>query len=78
MKRAVRQRDGGRCAFVSESGLRCEARSRLEFHHVREFARGGTATVEGIQLRCRAHNQFEAERTFGTEFMREKREQARA
>jgi hypothetical protein len=29
--------------------------------------------VERIRLRCRAHNQFEAERTFGAEFMRGKR-----
>jgi hypothetical protein len=29
--------------------------------------------VDGIQLRCRAHNQFTAERTFGAEFMRHKR-----
>ena len=35
------------------------------------------ASVEGIRLRCRAHNQYEAERVFGAEFMRHKREQAR-
>jgi hypothetical protein len=29
--------------------------------------------VSGIRLRCRAHNQYEAERTFGAEFMRTKR-----
>ena len=38
-----------------------------------EFARGGEATVEGIRLRCRPHNQLQAERTFGAEFMRHKR-----
>ena len=73
VKRAVWARDGGRCAFVSETGHRCEATSRLEFDHVLEVARGGEATVEGIRLRCRAHNQYQAERTFGTEFMRRKR-----
>ena len=41
------------------------------------MARGGQATVEGIRLRCRAHNQYEAERMFGAEFMEKKREQAR-
>jgi hypothetical protein len=45
--------------------------------HVDPVARGGLATVAGIRLRCRAHNQYEAERTFGAEFMRHKREQAR-
>ena len=31
------------------------------------------ATVAGIRLRCRAHNQYGAECTFGAEFMRHKR-----
>jgi hypothetical protein len=35
------------------------------------------ATVEGLRLRCRAHNQFAAEQFFGTEFMRTKRNEAR-
>jgi 5-methylcytosine-specific restriction endonuclease McrA len=77
VKRAVWERDGGQCTFVSESGHRCEARSELEYDHIQEFARGGEATVEGIRLRCRAHNQLTAERTFGAGFMREKREAAR-
>jgi hypothetical protein len=63
---------------VSESGHRCGARSRLEFDHVTEFARGGEATVAGIRLRCRGHNQYEAERTFGAGFMREKRDAAQS
>jgi hypothetical protein len=41
-------------------------------------ARGGQATVANLRLRCRAHNQFEAERTYGVGFMREKREAAKA
>src|SRR5262245_2925942 len=73
IKRAVWKRDGGQCTFVSESWHRCEARSRLEFDHVLEVARGGEATVDGIRLLCRAHNQHAAERTFGAEFMRHKR-----
>ena len=73
VKRAVWERDGGQCTFVSPTGHRCSARTRLEFDHVEAFARGGEATVSGIRLRCRPHNQFAAERTFGTEFMRNKR-----
>ena len=74
IKRAVWQRDGGRCTFVGEHGRRCEARTRLEFDHVEPVARGGTATLGGIRLRCRAHNQYQAEQTFGVGFMREKRD----
>ena len=77
VKRTVWERDGGRCTFVSQTGRRCAARSRLEFDHVMEVARGGRATVEGIRLRCRGHNQYGAECTFGAEFMRRKREEAR-
>lgn len=73
VKRAVRERDGFQCTFVSASGRRCESRNRLEFDHVIEFARGGEATVEGIRLRCHVHNQYTAEQTFGAKFMRLKR-----
>jgi Holliday junction resolvasome RuvABC DNA-binding subunit len=45
---------------------------------VKEFARGGEATVDNLRLRCRGHNQFTAERTFGAAFMKEKRSQAKA
>jgi len=74
VKRTVWERDAGRCTFVSDAGRRCPARTLLEFDHVDEVARGGRATVEGIRLRCRAHNQFGAECAFGAQFMRHKRE----
>ncbi|HXS83322.1 MAG TPA: hypothetical protein VN896_11455, partial [Methylomirabilota bacterium] len=78
VKRSVWQRDGGQCTFVSESGRRCEARRGLEFDHVKEYARGGEATVDGIRLRCRGHNQHTAEQTYGAGFMKQKREEAAA
>jgi len=54
VKRAVWVRDRGQRTFVSESGHRCEENRDLEFNHKLEFARGGEATVEGIELLCRA------------------------
>jgi hypothetical protein len=77
VKRGVWERDGGRCTFVSTTGHRCPARQSLEYDHVQEVARGGRATVSGIRLLCRAHNQHAAEQTFGVEFMCGKREAAR-
>jgi hypothetical protein len=77
VRRVARERDGEQCTFVSEHGRRCDSRTRLEFDHIEAFARGGQATVSGIRLRCRAHNQFAAECTFGPEFMRGKRERSR-
>jgi hypothetical protein len=76
VRRAVRRRDGDRCTFTDVHGKRCNERKFLEFDHVETVSRGGEATVSNIRLRCRAHNQYEAERTFGAEFMRHKRLQA--
>jgi 5-methylcytosine-specific restriction endonuclease McrA len=78
VRRAVWERDGGRCTFVSENGRRCESRTRLEFDHVAPVATGGHATVNGLRLRCRTHNQLEAERKFGRDFMNARRERPAA
>lgn len=64
VRRHVWQRDQGRCAFVGTAG-RCRETGFLEFHHVAPFAAGGASRVDNIELRCRAHNVFEAERDFG-------------
>jgi 5-methylcytosine-specific restriction endonuclease McrA len=65
VKRAVWQRDGGQCAFVAGTGQRCTEQTFLEFHHIRPYALQGPATVANIFLRCRRHNQYEAELIFG-------------
>ena len=65
VKRAVWARDGGQCAFVGAEG-RCTARGFLELHHVEPFALGGPTTIDNLQLRCRAHNAYEAEMAFGS------------
>jgi hypothetical protein len=59
VKREVWARDGGHCAFVGAAG-RCTERGFLEYHHVIPFADGGKTDVSNLQLRCRAHNGFEA------------------
>jgi hypothetical protein len=65
VRRGVSRRDANRCAFVSKDGRRCEERGFLEFHHVVPYAMGGEATIENIQLRCRAHNGYEAGLVYG-------------
>jgi 5-methylcytosine-specific restriction endonuclease McrA len=77
VKRQVWKRDQGRCTFVSASGRRCDARRFLEYDHIEPVARGGKSTFENLRLRCRAHNQYEAECEFGAGFMHEIRERAR-
>jgi len=73
VKREVFKRDGGRCAFVDAAGNRCNSKWQLEFHHVVPFGREGPHTATNIQLRCKAHNQYEAELVYGHEFMKKKR-----
>ena len=66
VKRAVWVRDLGRCAFVAADGRRCGERGFVEFHHHDDpYGVGGEATVENIQLRCRAHNRYEADVYYG-------------
>ena len=70
VRRAVWARDGGRCAFVGTHG-RCTETAFLEYHHRQPFAAGGKATVENIELRCRAHNAYEAQLFFTGDVARE-------
>ena len=77
VRRAVWKRDGGQCTFTCDDGHRCEETKDLQFDHIDPYARVGQATVGGVRLLCRAHNQFEAERAYGAGFMRRKREGAR-
>jgi hypothetical protein len=64
VKRAVWRRDEGRCAYIGREG-RCAERGFLEYHHVLPYAAGGAATTANIELRCRAHNAYEASLFFG-------------
>jgi hypothetical protein len=69
VRRRVWERDGGRCTFTSPDGTRCGSRWKLEFDHIIPKAVGGQSTVDGLRLRCRAHNLFHAEEAFGREHM---------
>jgi len=64
VRRAVWNRDGGRCAFAGRSG-RCTELRFIEWHHVQPVGHQGPATVDNISLRCRAHNVYESELVFG-------------
>ena len=66
-------RDEGRCAFIGAQG-RCSERGFLELHHLVPFAEGGATDTANLQLRCRAHNAFEAEAWFGPAEMQDRSE----
>jgi hypothetical protein len=63
--RAVWMRDLGRCRYIGPTGHRCDERRFVEFHHTDPRARGGEASVDLIELRCRRHNDYEGRLYFG-------------
>jgi 5-methylcytosine-specific restriction endonuclease McrA len=66
---AVFARDGGRCTYVGANGIPCGSRHQLHIDHVEPFARGGSGAIENLRLLCAPHNQLEAERVYGAEWM---------
>lgn len=73
VERAVWTRDGGQCAFVDAKGRRCSSTRFLEYHHVNNWARGAAHEVSEIELRCRAHNQYQAVLDYGAELIAARR-----
>jgi 5-methylcytosine-specific restriction endonuclease McrA len=69
IRRAVWERDEGRCTYVSREGRECGAREFLEFHHQVPWARNRQHAASNIHLRCRSHNQYAAELDFGVQHM---------
>ncbi len=69
VKRAVYERDGGRCRYVDGQGQRCTKREALEFHHRHPFGFGGDHSVSNIALACRLHNGVMAETDYGRSVM---------
>ncbi len=64
-RRAVWARDGGRCVFIGDSGIRCQSRRMLEIDHKKPRALGGSDELENLRLLCRAHNDAERRRLLG-------------
>ena len=76
VRRAVWQRDQGRCTFVDARGERCRETSYLEIHHDEPHGRGGAPTESNLGLRCRAHNALAAEEDFGRDVVNLKKNMA--
>lgn len=75
-RREVFERDAGRCTFVDARGRPCGSTWQVEFHHRIPYACGGTHEPDNITLRCRAHNQYEADLVYGVQFMGTRRARA--
>jgi hypothetical protein len=63
VRRAVHQRDEGRCRYVDAQGRRCTARAALEFHHCYPFGMGGGHSAPNVALLC--GNRYMAEIDYG-------------
>ncbi len=67
VRRAVVERDGLRCSWVDDRGVRCEERAWLEYDHHHPRGKGGTSDVDNMRLLCRGHNRRAAELEYGRE-----------
>jgi hypothetical protein len=67
VRRAVWERDGGRCQWRFENGEICGSTYMVEVDHIHPEALGGPATLESSRLACFGHNQLSARRVFGDE-----------
>jgi hypothetical protein len=65
-RRAVHERDEGRCRYVDAQGRRCTARV-VQFHHGHPFGAGGDHSLSNVRLLCEGHNQYLARIDFGAE-----------
>jgi hypothetical protein len=69
VRRAVWERDGGRCTWPIDGGGRCGSTHRLELDHVVPWARFSAPTVNNLRVVCRTHNALAARQTFGARCM---------
>jgi 5-methylcytosine-specific restriction endonuclease McrA len=65
VRRAVWDRDAGRCSWPLDGGGCCGSTHRLELDHVIPWAEWGPPTVENLRLVCGRHNAVAARRHFG-------------
>ncbi len=69
VKRAVWQRDGGRCQAPLDGGGVCGSAHQVELDHVVPRGRGGPSTVENTRNLCKFHNDLAARQAYGDEWM---------
>jgi hypothetical protein len=70
VRRAVWERDQGRCQWPLDSGGRCDSTHLLEIDHVDPWARDGRPTEANLRLLCHQHNALAARQHFGEAWMR--------
>jgi 5-methylcytosine-specific restriction endonuclease McrA len=69
VRRAVWERDQGRCTWPLDAGGRCGSTHRLQLDHVGPWALDGETSVTNLRLLCARHNQLAARQVFGDRCM---------
>jgi len=69
IRRAVWERDGGKCQFRLASGEICGSTYQVEIDHIESRALGGRATIDKLRCCCRPHNDEHARQVFGDGWM---------
>ena len=69
VRRAVWERDQGRCVWPLDGGGTCGSTHRLELDHVVPWARFSAPTVENLRVVCHPHNALAARQAFGERCM---------
>ena len=69
VRRAVWQRDAGRCCWPLDGGGVCGSTHRLELDHIVPCAEWGGETEANLRLTCAHHNGLAARQVFGERWM---------
>ena len=65
VRRAVWERDAGRCSWPLDQGGTCDSTHRLELDHIVPWAMFGGRTEDDLRLLCGLHNRLAARKAFG-------------
>ena len=77
VRERVQARASYQCQCTGASGRRCTERTGVQLEHGLPFAIYRTHDERFLEVLCRRHNFFRAEKTYGSEFIRAKIEERR-
>jgi len=75
VRERVLVRAGHQCEYRAKDGTRCSSKTGLQIEHSRPFAIYRSHEERFLKVLCRRHNLFQAERVYGSEFIRAKIEE---